>query len=106
MNYNIKKYMTKRIEWIDCAKGIGIVGVVWGHTGVIGASQIASFHMAFILANILMLILFIISGCESRKNKFNIYNNAMIFSSVTIRTTSTLLVNKFTIKRFKKNILN
>ena len=39
----------KRIEWVDFAKGIGIVLVVLGHTGPFGhgypGSWIGSFHM-------------------------------------------------------------
>lgn len=30
----------KRIEYIDIAKGLGIIFVVWGHTGFWGAIQV------------------------------------------------------------------
>ena len=48
--------MSKRIEWIDIAKGILIVLVVLGHSEISGiaASVINSFHMAafFFLAGL------------------------------------------------------
>ena len=51
--------MSKRIEWIDIAKGILIVLVVLGHSEISGiaASVINSFHMAasFFLAGLTIM---------------------------------------------------
>lgn len=51
---------TDRLKYIDVAKGIGIILVVWGHTGLVGANQINCFHMAFF---------FILSGYVFQVNK-------------------------------------
>jgi len=36
---------TERIEWIDILKGLGIISVVWGHTGSKNAFYMFWFHM-------------------------------------------------------------
>ena len=47
---NVKQQ--KRIDWIDVAKGIGIMLVVLGHTGFSGllADWVRSSHMPFFLS--------------------------------------------------------
>lgn len=37
----------KRIPWIDCAKGVGIILVVWAHAGGPWSRYINQFHMPF-----------------------------------------------------------
>lgn len=39
--------MEKRLDWIDCLKGLGIILVVWGHLNLPRAVEIIiySFHM-------------------------------------------------------------
>ncbi len=39
----------KRLEWLDLAKGIGIIAVVWGHTYCPGWNRVYVFHMAFFM---------------------------------------------------------
>ena len=50
----------KRIEYIDIAKGLGIIFVVWGHTGFWGSIQVNLFHMS---------LFFFISGLTFNVNK-------------------------------------
>lgn len=61
--------MTKRIEWIDICKGLGIFLVVIGHTGIAKASQTAydwiySFHMPFF---------YMISGLVFNETKYDTF---------------------------------
>ena len=42
--------MAERISWIDFAKGVAIILVVWGHTlidGVVANKFVAAFRMPF-----------------------------------------------------------
>lgn len=52
---DFKNQIDNRIEWIDFAKGIGIVMVVWAHSAGPGSNYIEQFHMPlfFILSGIL-----------------------------------------------------
>ena len=52
---DFKNQIDNRIEWMDLAKGIGIVMVVWAHSAGPGSSYIEQFHMPlfFMLSGIL-----------------------------------------------------
>ena len=41
--------MKKRLDWLDIAKGIGMICVVWGHTYCPGWIRVYVFHMAFFM---------------------------------------------------------
>lgn len=67
------KYSNERIEWIDIAKGIGMIFVVFGHTGlpIHISSWIYSFHMP---------LFFLISGML-----FNVANRSTLSELIHIR---------------------
>ena len=74
---NIKVLKTKRIEWIDVAKGISIILVVYGHTGFDGvfSDWLKSFRMPFF---------FIVSGILFNYKKYPSISNFLNRRKATI----------------------